>query len=132
MRIVVTGGSGKLGRAVVADLIDHGHQVVVLDRVPSHHPEATFLRIDLGDLGAVIEALTGIDDRYDSVDAVVHLAAIPAPGLTTNAATFTNNLTATYHVFDATRIAGIKRIVGASSETVLGLPMGPESPTRCA
>ncbi len=128
MRIVVTGGSGKLGRAVVADLIDHGHQVVVLDRIPSPHPEATFLRIDLGDLGAVIEALTGIDDRYDSVDAVVHLAAIPAPGLTTNAATFTNNLTATYHVFDAARIAGIKRIVWASSETVLGLPMGPDAP----
>ena len=124
----MTGGSGKLGRAVVADLIDHGHQVVVLDRVPSPHPQATFLRIDLGDLGAVIEALTGIDDRYDSVDAVVHLAAIPAPGLTTNAATFSNNLIGTYHVFDAARIAGIKRIVWASSETVLGLPMGPEAP----
>ena len=33
-RVAVTGGSGKLGRAVVADLVAHGHEVVVLDRVP--------------------------------------------------------------------------------------------------
>jgi nucleoside-diphosphate-sugar epimerase len=128
MRIVVTGGSGKLGRAVVADLIDHGHQVVVVDRVPSPNPDATFVRSELDDLGAVVEVLTGIDDRYDSVDAVVHLAAVPAPGLTTNASTFRNNLMATYHVFSAARIAGIKRIVWASSETVLGLPMSPDAP----
>lgn len=126
--VVVTGGSGKLGRAVVSDLVDHGWQVTVLDMVPTTHPGAAFVRVDLGDHGAVVDALTGIDDRYDSVDAVVHLAAIPAPGLTTNAATFDRNITATHHVFAAARIAGIKRIVWASSETVLGLPMSPEFP----
>ena len=68
------------------------------------------------------EALTGIDDAYDSVDAVVHLAAIPAPGLTANAATFANNSTATFHVFQAAKLAGIRKVVWASSETVLGLP----------
>lgn len=126
--VVVTGGSGKLGRAVVSDLIEHGWQVTVLDMVPTPHPDAGFVRVDLGDHGAVVDALTGIDDRYESVDAVVHLAAIPAPGLTTNAATFDRNITATHHVFAAARIAGIKRIVWASSETVLGLPMSPEFP----
>jgi len=126
--VVVTGGSGKLGRAVVSELIEHGWQVTVLDLTPTSHPEASFVRVDLGDHGAVVDALTGIDDRYTSVDAVVHLAAIPAPGLTTNAATFDRNITATHHVFAAARIAGIKRIVWASSETVLGLPMGPEFP----
>lgn len=127
-RVAVTGGSGKLGRAVVTDLIDNGWDVVVLDREPSPNPAAQFVRIDLGDLGAVVEAFTAIDDRYDGVDAVVHLAAIPAPGLTTNAATFTANISATYNVFTAARIADIRRIVWASSETVLGLPMGPEAP----
>ena len=34
-RVVVTGGSGKLGRAVVRDLDEHGYDVVLLDRVPS-------------------------------------------------------------------------------------------------
>ena len=126
--VVVTGGSGKLGRAVVSELIEHGWQVTVLDLTPTPHPKASFVRVDLGDHGAVVDALTGIDDRYTSVDAVVHLAAIPAPGMTTNAVTFDRNITATHHVFAAARIAGIKRIVWASSETVLGLPMSPEFP----
>ena len=62
---------------------------------------------------------------HDGLDAVVHLAAIPAPGLTTNAATFANNITATYNVFSAARRAGIRNVVWASSETVLGLPSVP-------
>jgi nucleoside-diphosphate-sugar epimerase len=70
----------------------------------------------------VTEALTHVDDVHDGIDAVVHLAAIPAPGLTTNAATFSNNITATYNVFAAARRAGIRSVVWASSETVLGLP----------
>jgi nucleoside-diphosphate-sugar epimerase len=117
-RIAVTGGSGKLGRAVVADLTAHGNEVVNLD-VAAPRPA---LKIDLTDYGQTVEALTAIDDRYDRIDAVVHLAAIPAPGLLPNAATFQNNITASYNVFSAARLAGITNVVWASSETVLGLP----------
>src|SRR5690349_18579872 len=117
-RIAVTGGSGKLGRAVIAELTAHGNEVVNLD-VAAPRPA---LRIDLTDYGQTVEALTAIDDRYDRIDAVVHLAAIPAPGLIPNAATFHHNLTATYNVFSAARLAGITNVVWASSETVLGLP----------
>ena len=124
MRIAVTGGSGKLGRAVVADLTAHGNEVVNLD-VAAPRPA---LRIDLTDYGQTVEALTAIDDRYDSIDAVVHLAAIPAPGLIPNAATFQNNITATYNVFSAARLAGITNVVWASSETVLGLPFSTPPP----
>ncbi|HEX6357960.1 NAD(P)-dependent oxidoreductase [Actinophytocola sp.] len=119
-RVVVTGGSGKLGRAVVAELLEHGWEVHNLDLVPSGASQHT--RVDLTDYGQVVEALTGIDDRYHGVDAVVHLAAIPAPGLTANAATFANNVPSTYNVFAAARLAGIKNVVWSSSETVLGLP----------
>ena len=117
-RIAVTGGSGKLGRAVLADLAAHGNEVVNLD-VAAPRPA---LRIDLTDYGQTVEALTAIDDRYDKIDAVVHLAAVPAPGLIPNAATFHHNITATYNVFSAARLAGITNVVWASSETVLGLP----------
>ncbi len=127
-RIAVTGGSGKLGRAVVSDLIEHGHQVVNLDRAPSPETRGMFVKVDFTDYGQTVEALQAIEDRYDRLDAVVHLAAIPAPGLTTNAATFDNNITSTHHVFAAARAAGVKRVVWASSETVLGLPMSPQSP----
>ena len=126
--VAVTGGSGKLGRAVVRDLIEHGYQVVNLDRVPSPDADGAFVRVDFTDYGQTLSALLGVDDKYDRVDAVVHLAAIPAPGLTTNAATFDNNVTSTYHVFEAARMAKIKTVVWASSETVLGLPFAPDSP----
>ena len=124
--VVVTGGSGKLGRAVVRDLAEHGWQVTVLDRVASPGAPASVTRVDLTDYGQVLGALTRLDDRHDSVDAVVHLAAIPAPGLVPNAATFANNTLGTYNVLEAARVAGIRNVVLASSETVLGLPFTTE------
>jgi len=122
-RVVVTGSSGKLGRAVVRDLVDHGYDVVAVDQAPPPAgSRGRFTRADLTDLGQVVELLTGVDDRYDGVDAVVHLAAIPAPGLRTNGATFHNNVPTTFNVFQAARIAGLTKVVWASSETLLGLP----------
>jgi nucleoside-diphosphate-sugar epimerase len=127
-RTAVTGGMGKLGRAVVAELKEHGHDVVVLDQVVPPGWTAGVTRVDLTDYGQVLGALTRLDDRYDGVDAVVHLAAIPAPGMAPNAATFANNVVATYNVFEAARVAGIRNVVWASSETVLGLPLDTPPP----
>src|SRR3954468_7470966 len=124
MRIAVTGGTGKLGRAVVASLRATGDEVINLDAAAAR-PD---IRIDLTDYGQTFEAFTGIDDRYDRIDAVVHLAAIPAPGITANAATFHNNINATYNVFAAARAAGITNVVWASSETLLGIPFDTPPP----
>lgn len=121
-RVVVTGGSGKLGRAVVAELVEHGWEVHNLDLVAPAEQLCPFTRVDLTDYGQVVEALSGIDARYEKPDAVVHLAAIPGPGVAGNAATFANNVVSTHHVFQAARLAGIRNVVWASSETVLGLP----------
>jgi nucleoside-diphosphate-sugar epimerase len=121
-RVAVTGSSGKLGTAVVADLTAQGWTVHGFDVVPPKERLASFTRLDLTDLGQVVEALTGIDELHDGVDAVVHLGAIPGASQAANTATFTNNLTSTYNVFTAARIAGIERVVWASSETVLGYP----------
>lgn len=132
--VAVTGGSGKLGRAVVADLLEHGWDVVNLDRVPPPdgpapaHPRSSFVRVEISDYGQAVGALTAVDDRYARLDALVHLAALPAPGLAPNATTFSNNITSTYNVFTAARLAGIDNIVWASSETVLGLPFDTPPP----
>jgi len=87
-----------------------------------------FLKIDLTNYGHVIDALMGVDDRHSGFDAVVHLAAIPSPGIYADAATFHNNMLSTYNVFQGCRRAGIQRIVYASSETVLGLPFDEDPP----
>jgi UDP-glucose 4-epimerase len=126
MRLAVTGSSGKLGRNVVAGLTEAGHDVLGLDLHGERGPG--FLSIDLTRYGDVIDALMGVDGRHSGFDAVVHLAAIPAPGLQPDAATFHNNMLATYNVFQACRRAGIQRIVYASSETVLGLPFDEDPP----
>ncbi|SFC15431.1 UDP-glucose 4-epimerase [Nocardioides terrae] len=126
--MVVTGGCGKLGRAVVADLVAHDWKVVVFDRTAPDRADVTYVPVDLTDYAAVLDAMLGVEERYDAVDAVVHLAAVPAPGLRGDAATFANNMNATYHVFTAARRAGVTNIVWASSETVLGLPFDTPPP----
>ncbi len=126
MRIAVTGGSGKLGRHVVRRLTEDGHQVTNLDRTGER--DRGFTRVDLRNYGQVVDVILGLDDRHAGFDAIVHLAAIPAPGLAPDAATFENNMLSTYNVFQAARRAGIKKIVYASSETVLGLPFDADPP----
>ncbi|GAB3570404.1 NAD(P)-dependent oxidoreductase [Arthrobacter alkaliphilus] len=126
MKIAVTGGSGKLGRHVVRTLTEEGHWVLNLDRAGERGPGLVVL--DLRDYGQVVDALLGVDRRHTGFDAVVHLGAIPAPGLMPDAATFENNMLSTYNVFQAARRAGIKKIVYASSETVLGTPFDVDPP----
>ena len=126
--IVVTGGSGKAGRACIQDLLAHQYEVASVDLVRSSDPNLLFSRADLTDFGQTVAALSGIDERVRNVTAVVHLAAIPAPGLATNAVTFATNTISTYNVFEAARQLGIKNVVWASSETVLGLPFDTPPP----
>ena len=84
---------------VVHDGADHGETALV----------------DLTDLGQCHEVVAG-------ADAVVHLAAIPAPDIKPAGETFRNNALSTYNVFAAAVDRGVGRVVWASSETVLGLP----------
>jgi nucleoside-diphosphate-sugar epimerase len=121
VKLVVTGASGKAGRAVVRDLVDHGHDLLAVDVVPPAESPAPSLLADLTDFGQTVECLAG-------VEAVVHLAAIPAPALHSEASTFRANMLSTYNVFEAARLHGLRRVVWASSETILGLPFEREQP----
>ena len=112
-KIAVTGGSGKAGRAVVRDLLEQGHQVLNVDRVPSAESSspdspAPFLlrrphrlRPDASRRSAAASELPGIE-------AVVHLAAIPSPVVATPDLTFRTNITSTYTVFSAAARLGLE------------------------
>ncbi|GAA4412157.1 NAD(P)-dependent oxidoreductase [Fodinibacter luteus] len=126
MRIAVTGGSGKLGRHVVERLRGSGHDVVVLDTAGERW--TGWIAVDLTDYGQVVDALGGVHGEQPAADAVVHLAAIPAPGLAPDAATFANNMVATFNVLHAAIRLGLTKVVMASSETVLGLPFDTPPP----
>jgi nucleoside-diphosphate-sugar epimerase len=115
MRIVVTGGSGKAGRWVIGHLRSLGHDVLSVDVVRGGAEQGPAILADLTDLGQCLEVVA-------SADAVVHLAAIPAPEIHPPAETFRNNTISTYNMFAAAVDRGVSRVVWASSETVLGLP----------
>jgi len=121
MNVLVTGGSGKLGGVVVADLVAHGHNVLNVDLVPPAEQLCAFLQVDLQDAGQVVEALAGVD-LCQSSEAIVHLAATPAPGRAPNATTFKNNVTGTYNVFEAARRLGVRNVVYASTEIIFNFP----------
>jgi nucleoside-diphosphate-sugar epimerase len=127
-RVLVTGGSGKLGRACVKDLLSHGYEVLNVDTVLPAAENCPFVQADLTDFGQAFEVLAGVDDRLGEIEALVHLAAIPAPGKQPNAATFKVNTLSTYNVFEAARRLKIRNVVWASSETVLGLPFDTPPP----
>jgi nucleoside-diphosphate-sugar epimerase len=114
MRVVVTGGSGLAGRAVVEHLVAHGHAVTNVDVVP-HEGPAPFRRVEMGDLGQVYGALRG-------AEAVVHLAAIPRPTFDVSEVVYRTNTMAAFNVLEAASVLGIPRVVYASSVSVIGFP----------
>ena len=115
MKVVVTGGSGKAGRWVVGRLREAGDDVLNVDWTHDGSAHGLCLVTDLTDPGQAFDALSG-------AQAVVHLAAIPAPEVRPASETFRINMLSTYNVFAAAEAHRLTRVVYASSETILGLP----------
>jgi nucleoside-diphosphate-sugar epimerase len=113
-KVVVTGGSGLLGRDVIIEFLNHGYEVVNAD---IKHPKEALCKTvitDLTNLGEVYGVLAG-------ADAVVHLAAIPVAYSHPNEVTFQNNVMSTYNILEAAGTLGIKKAVISSSESSYGI-----------
>ena len=115
--IVVTGGNGRLGRVVIAQLVEQGHRVRSLDRAGSpanpDAPGVTYADIDMNNLAALTEAIKG-------ADAVIHLAAFPGPWGQPPGVVYSNNITINYNVLYATSDLGIQKVALASSVNAYG------------
>lgn len=120
MRVLVTGGSGRLGRVVIADLLANGHQAVNADRIaPAQpQPDVRYIETNLGDVGQVAGAMHGCD-------AVIHLGAIPSPYRHADEIVFTNNTQATFAVLQAASLLGLKKAAFASSVSAYGMAYTP-------
>ena len=118
-RILVTGGSGRLGRSVVDGLARAGHHVISVDRdaVPAAQLPAGAVQ-HTADLLAPGEALRFMRD--ETPDAVIHLAAIALPFSAPEDVIFSTNTRLAFAVLSAATEAGVPKIVTASSPTVLG------------
>ncbi len=116
MRVLLTGGNGRLGHWVGRELRDNGHEVVSVDRhLPSiPEPGIHHRQVEMHDLGQVIGAAAGCD-------ALVHLAAIPSPYRHPDEVVFLNNAGATYNALQAAMLIGIERAIIASSASAYGM-----------
>jgi len=118
MKILVTGGLGVVGKPVVRRLVQNGHQVRVLDRQAGECVEGVeCIPSDVTDFTAVREQVRGMQ-------AIVHLAAIPAPQMASGEEIFRINCISTYNVYEAAAQEGIHRIAAASSINWLGFYYG--------
>lgn len=117
MKIAVSGGNGRVGHAIVTMALAEGHEVVNIDQTPAANttqPSLSFIQTDLTDYDAFVGAIR-------SCDALIHMAAIPAPGHHPDHQVHNNNVVTSYNALRAAVEVGITRVCQASSVNATGL-----------
>jgi UDP-glucose 4-epimerase len=124
MRILVTGGAGYIGGAVAAELVKHGHDVIVLDNLSSGHraavsKQAVFVEADVGDRARLDQIF-----RASEIDGVMHFAASTEvkESMLAPAKYFRNNAVNTLNLLEAMREHGIAKFVFSSTAALYGRP----------
>jgi UDP-glucose 4-epimerase len=135
MKLLVTGGAGYIGSIVAQQLLDAGHEVVVLDNLSRGHREAVpagarFVEVDLLDVERLDETVA------EGFDGALHFAAfaLVAESVSSPELYYRNNVVGSLNLLDALRAAGVKRLVFSSTCAVYGepdqIPMDETTPTR--
>lgn len=118
MHVLITGGTGTVGRLTVERLVHSGHDVRVIGL--DDHADiagAEYRTCDINDYAALRQQVEGIEG-------IVHLAALPHPSRGTAEHIFHVNCSGTFNVYQAAAEEGIKRVVSASSINALGFNFG--------
>jgi nucleoside-diphosphate-sugar epimerase len=122
MKVLITGAAGRIGQAVIDELLPRGHDLRGIDLQAPPCGEIEWMTGDIRELARMEQACAG-------VDAVIHLAAIPGPGPRDRRDGWMEivqrNILGTYHVLEASVRQGARRVVFASSLCAEGwLPGG--------
>jgi nucleoside-diphosphate-sugar epimerase len=120
VKILVTGGSGRIGRYVVREMIQAGHMVTSVDVVHGVVPGVPSLLVDLTDAGQVYGAVA-----RSQAKAIIHLGAWANDGHVPDTRTYGDNVCGTFNLFQASADLGVRRIVSASSCQVYGTAVAP-------
>jgi UDP-glucose 4-epimerase len=122
MRILVTGGSGFIGRHVVSQLTESGEQVRVVDLRAHQDPAVDLVQGDIADPKVLEQAFAG------GFDAVVHLAAVTSvlKSIEQPELTYRTNVEGTHRLLEAARNAGVKSLAFASTNAVTGPMTAPK------
>ena len=114
--VAVTGGNGKIGTAIIAELNDHGYTTVNLARGKKREGVSdSYITTDLLDAGQVYGSLAKSD-----ADAVIHMGTIPNPRGHPGYLTYESNVMSSYHVLEAATELGLKAACLASSINAMG------------
>jgi len=120
VKLLVTGGAGYIGSVVATQLLEAGHEVVVLDNLDTGHPDAvpdgaTFVRAAIDEASDVLA---------DGIEAVLHFAAKSLVGESVTAPEiyWRNNVVGSLGLLDAMRGTGVRRIVFSSTAATYGQP----------
>lgn len=129
MKIVVTGGAGRLGQLTTKELVEHGHGVLSIDKMPIQDRVCNSSVVDLSQARELA-------DVFERADAVIHLArkrfpytsngfdsasrTWKIPDVFGDAQNFSYNVTISYNVVAAAFAAGVKKLVMGSSLTIYG------------
>jgi len=135
MKLLVTGGAGYIGSIVAQQLLDAGHEVVVLDNLSRGHREAVpagarLVEVDLLDVARLNETVA------EGFDGALHFAAfaLVAESVANPELYYRNNVVGSLNLLDALRAAGVTRLVFSSTCAVYGepevVPMDETTPTR--
>ena len=130
MKVLVTGGAGYIGSHTCVELLNAGHEIVVVDNFVNSKPEAldairaitgkdfAFHEVDIRDRAA-LDAVFAAHE----IDAVIHFAGLKAVGESVQKPLeyYDNNLYGFIVLAEVMRAHGVKKIVFSSSATVYGM-----------
>ena len=127
MRFLVTGGAGFIGSHVVNRLLGDGHHVTVIDNFSTGRQENLAYQGKNKHLRLVeedISVLDSVKEYFQGIEVVIHLAALAdiVPSITDPGKYYNSNVTGTFSVVEASRFAGVKRLIYSASSSCYGIP----------